>query len=174
MALVTFLRGVNVGGHRSFRPSVLANQLNQYGVVNIGAAGTFVIRKPISQKRLRSELRRRLPFETEVMICTSEELIAAASANPFDGEPTRSDIVRFVSVLAKPPQNSPSIPISIPKDGKWLLRIVSIHDTFVFGFYRREMKAISCLNGMDKLFGVPATTRNWNTITAILKVLEKD
>lgn len=49
----------------------------------------------------------------------------------------------------------------------------STHDRFLFGIYRREMKAISCLGAIDKLFGVPATTRNWNTINAILKVLEK-
>jgi uncharacterized protein (DUF1697 family) len=173
MALVTFLRGVNVGGHRTFRPSLLANQLKDYGVVNIGAAGTFVVCKPVSQTRLRSELLRRLPFEAEVMMCTGQELIAAASNNPFDREPSRSDIVRFVSVLAKRPQVLPSMPIRIPGNGKWLLRILSTHDRFLFGFYRREMKAISCLSAIDKLFGVPATTRNWNTISAILKVLEK-
>jgi uncharacterized protein (DUF1697 family) len=42
MALVVFLRGVNVGGHRTFRPSILARELSDYGVVNVGAAGTFV------------------------------------------------------------------------------------------------------------------------------------
>lgn len=174
MTLITFLRGVNVGGHRTFRPSILANQLKHYGVVNIGAAGTFVIRKPVSQARLRSELLRRLPFDAEVIMCTGQELIAAASANPFDGEPVRTDIVRFVSVLAKRPQVLPSMPIRLPRDGKWLLRILSTHSKFVFGVYRREMKAISCLSAIDKLFGVPVTTRNWNTISAILKVLEKE
>jgi uncharacterized protein (DUF1697 family) len=34
------------------------------------------------------------------------------------------------------------------------------------------MKAIASLGTIDQLFGVPATTRNWNTITAIAKVLE--
>lgn len=174
MALVTFLRGVNVGGYKTFRPSILANQLKQYGVVNIGAAGTFVVRKPVSQSRLRSELLRRLPFEAEVMICTGQELIAAASDNPFDGEPPGSEIVRFVSVLAKAPQVPPSVPMQIPQDGRWLLRILSMHNRFLFGIYRREMKAIGCLGAIDKLFGAPATTRNWNTIGAILKVLEKD
>jgi uncharacterized protein (DUF1697 family) len=42
---------------------------------------------------------------------------------------------------------------------------------FVFGVYRRQMKAIGYLGKIDQLFGVPATTRNWNTITAIAKVL---
>ncbi len=39
MALVVFLRGVNVGGHRTFRPSLLARALSRYDVVNVGAAG---------------------------------------------------------------------------------------------------------------------------------------
>ena len=46
MALIVFLRGINVGGHRAFRPSVLAKELGIYDAVNVGAAGTLVIRKP--------------------------------------------------------------------------------------------------------------------------------
>ena len=41
----------------------------------------------------------------------------------------------------------------------------------MFGMYRRHMKTISYLGSLDKVFGAPATTRNWNTITAIVKVL---
>src|SRR5438105_17851 len=173
MALVIFLRGVNVGGHRTFRPSLLANELKEFGVVNIGAAGTLVARKPVSEKKLRAELAQRLPFATEIMICTGQELIDAASGHPFGREATGSDIVRFVSVLAKPPKVPPAAPVHIPENGRWLLRVLSIHDRFLFGVYRREMKAIGCLGKLDKLFGAPATTRNWNTISAILKVLEK-
>jgi hypothetical protein len=33
------------------------------------------------------------------------------------------------------------------------------------------MKVISYLGTFDRLFGIPVTTRNWNTITAIAKVL---
>ena len=33
MTLIVFLRGVNVGGHRRFRPSTLAKELSDYGVV---------------------------------------------------------------------------------------------------------------------------------------------
>jgi len=34
------------------------------------------------------------------------------------------------------------------------------------------MKAISYLGQIDRLFGVPATTRNWNTIVAIVRILK--
>jgi len=49
------------------------------------------------------------------------------------------------------------------------LKILARDDRFVFGVYRRHMKAIAYLGTLDRLFGVPVTTRNWNTITAINK-----
>jgi len=174
MALVVFLRGVNVGGHRTFRPSVLAQQLKEYDVVNVGAAGTFVIRKPTNQAQLRAELRNRLPFEAEVMICAGHDLISMASSDPFGDEPIHPDVVRFVSVMAKRPRVSPSMPISLPAEGRWLFRIVSAENRFLFGMYRRQMKAIGYLSRIDKVFGVPATTRNWNTFAAIIKVLKSE
>ena len=62
---VVFLKGVNVGGHRSFRPKLLATQLANYEVTSIGAAGTFVVFKPATEARLRAEFLNRLPFDAE-------------------------------------------------------------------------------------------------------------
>src|SRR2546422_406551 len=89
MALVVFLRGVNVGGHRTFRPSILARELRDYDVVNVGAAGTFVVRKPGSRAKFRAELLRKLPFETEVVLCDGRDLIRLETENPFGTEPSR-------------------------------------------------------------------------------------
>ena len=171
MALVVFLRGVNVGGHRTFRPTTLAEQLKHLDAVNIGAAGTFVIRRPIAASQLRAEMARRLPFDTEVVICRGQEILRLMSHDHFAGQPVRPDVVRFVSVLSKRPRSAPSTPMSLPASGKWLLKILARDNRFVFGVYRRHMKVISYLGTFDRLFGVPATTRNWNTITAIAKVL---
>jgi uncharacterized protein (DUF1697 family) len=173
MALLVFLRGVNVGGHRTFRPSILARELSDYDVVNVGAAGTFVVRKPGSRAKFRAELLRKLPFETEVAFCDSRELVRLEKGNPFETEPPRPDVVRFVSILSKAGRASASIPITLPPSGEWLMRIIAQKNRFVFGVYRRHMKTIGYLGQIDKLFGVPATTRNWNTIIAILQILKK-
>jgi uncharacterized protein (DUF1697 family) len=171
MAHVVFLRGVNIGGHRTFRPSILAEQLRQFDAVNIGAAGTFVIRRPVPRARLRAEIARRLPFDAEIIICEGREVLKLISQNPFGPEPVPPGIVRFVSILSRRPNSEPSMPAIFPPSGKWLMKILARRDRFVFGQYRRHMRVISYLGTLDRLFGVPIATRNWNTITAVAKVL---
>lgn len=171
MALVVLLRGVNVGGHKTFRPKVLAEQLSHLDTVNIGAAGTFVVRTPISQAQLRDEFSSKLPFDTEIMICQGREILRVMTAPPFPRVPERPDIVRFVSVLARRPRAEPSLPMNFPPNGDWLLRVLGRDNRFVFGIYRRHMKAIGYLGALDRIFGTVATTRNWNTFTAIARVL---
>lgn len=172
MALVVFLRGVNVGGHRTFRPSILARELSDYDVVNVGAAGTFVVRKPGSRAEFRAALLRKLPFETEVVICDGRDLIRLDQANPFRAEPSRPDTVRFVSILSKAGRPPASMPITLPPEGEWVVRVIAWKGRFVLGVYRRHMKTIGYLGRIDKLFGGPATTRNWTTIAAIVRILK--
>jgi uncharacterized protein (DUF1697 family) len=171
VALVVLLRGVNVGGHRTFRPTTLISQLTHLDAVNIGAAGTFVIRQRVTRAHLRAELASRLPFDTHIMICEGREIVKLMSQTHFGEQPVRPDIVRFVSVLARRPRSAPSMPLSFPSRGRWLLKILASDSRYVFGLYRRHMKAIGYLGTLDRLFGVPATTRNWNTMTEIARVL---
>jgi uncharacterized protein (DUF1697 family) len=170
---VVLLRGVNVGGYRTFRPAKLAEQLQHLGAVNIGAAGTFVIQEAVSQRELRAELARRLPFETQIMICPSRQIAKLLSRDWFAGRLTRPDIVRFVSVLSRTPRVSPPLPLTLPSRGQWMLRVLGRDGRFVIGEYRRQMKAIGYLGALDRVFGAPATTRNWNTFAAIGKVLAR-
>jgi uncharacterized protein (DUF1697 family) len=170
MALVVFLRGVNVGGHRTFRPAALARELEHLGAVNIGAAGTFVIRKPVALKRLRAELARRLPFETQIFVCHGAGVERLVAANPYGDQAPSPDVVRFISVLPNK-MSRVAKPIRLPATGKWLVRIVAQHERFIVGEYRRHMTTIGYLGQLDRLIGVPVTTRNWTTIHRIKKVL---
>src|ERR1700730_1552365 len=125
MALVVFLRGVNVGGHRTFRPSLLARELSDYGVVNVGAAGTFVVRKPGSKAKFRAALLRKLPFEAVVVLCDGHDLLQLVKENPFGVDPSRPDIVRFVSILSRAGGLLAALPVTFPADGEWLRRVIS-------------------------------------------------
>jgi uncharacterized protein (DUF1697 family) len=172
MTLVVFLRGVNVGGHRTFRPSLLARELRDYDVVNVGAAGTFVVRRPGSRAKFRAALLRRLPFEAEIVLCDARDLLRLETDNPFGTGSSPPDAVRFVSILSKAGGVRASLPVAFPQDGDWLVQVIASQGRFVFGMYRRHMKTITYLGRIDKLYGVPATTRNWNTIMAIVRILK--
>ena len=172
MALIVFLRGINVGGHRRCRPSILAHELAEYDVVNVGAAGTFVVRRPGSRLKFRAALLRKLPFETKVVLCHGRDLMRLETDNPFGTKPSAPDVVRFVSILSKKERVQAQLPIKLPRDGDWLVRLSGSRGPFVFGEYRRHMKTITYLGQIDKLYGVAATTRNWNTILAILAILK--
>jgi len=171
MRWVVFLRAVNVGGANRCQPAVIAKQLAKFGVLNIGAVGTFVVREHVSESALRAAFARKLPFKCEIMICSARDIIKLTSSDPFARQPSDPNITRFVNVLAKRLHSPPALPLSLPSDDDWLLKIIAVQDRFVLGLYRRQIKAISYLGKIEKKFGVAATTRNWNTIEKVAKIL---
>ena len=175
MASVVFLRGINVGGANLCKPAQLAKQLSRFDMVNIGAVGTFVVRENVSESVLRSAIAKKLPFKCEIMICPVKSIVDVARRDPFKGQPSGPEITRFMSVMHKRPKSLPfPLPLALPRADDWLLKIVAMPDRFVLGIYRREMKAIGYLGKIEKILGVPATTRSWNTIEKVVKILFQD
>ena len=171
MASVVFLRAVNVGGANRCRPADIAKKLAKFDVVNIGAVGTFVVRKDVSESALRTAIARQLPFKIEIMISPAREILKLVAKDPFANEPSGPDFTRFANVLHKPLRKPPPLPLSLPSDSDWLAKVIAIQGRFVLGIYRREMKAIGYLGKLEKQLGVPATNRNWNTIEKVVAVL---
>src|SRR6202051_463073 len=120
---VVFLRAVNVGGTNRCQPALIAKQVARFGVVNIGAVGTFVVRENVSESALRAAFARKLPFKCEIMICPARDIIKLVARDAFAEHPSGLDIPRFVSVLAKPLRPLPSLPLNLPSDDDWMLRI---------------------------------------------------
>lgn len=186
MPSVVFLRAVNVGKANRCRPAEVAKALAKFDVVNIGAVGTFVVRKEVSEAALRSAIARQLPFKIDIMICPARDILKLAAADPFAGQPFGPTITRFVNVLHKPipshltrsPLDEPAVAgllsLSLPSENDWLVKIIAIKGRFVLGVYKRDMKAIACLGKIEKLLGVPATNRNWNTIEKVAKILREE
>jgi uncharacterized protein (DUF1697 family) len=171
MRWVVFLRGVNVGKANRCQPAIIASRLSKLGVINIGAVGTFIVREDVSESALRTAIAKKLPFKCEIMICPARDIIKLASKDPFSEERSDPNITRFVNILAKRLPAPPPLPLCLPSDDDWLLKIIAIENRFVLGLYRRHMKAITYLGKIEKLLGVPATNRNWNTILKIAQIL---
>jgi uncharacterized protein (DUF1697 family) len=171
---VVFLRAVNVGGTNRCRPAAIAKQLAKFGVVNIGAVGTFVVREDVSEPVLRAAFARKLPFKCEIMIVPARDITKLVATDPFSKQRSGPTITRFVSVSAKRLAKPPRLPFYLPSAQEWGVRIIAIEGRFILGMYVREMKAISYLGRLEKQIGVPITTRSWTTIEKIAAVLTSD
>jgi len=117
-------------------------------------------------------LRRKLAFEATIACCNGNDLLRLEMDNPFGTESPRPDVVQFVSILSEPGRRSVSLPITLPESGEWLVRIIGRKNRLVYGVYRRHMKTIGYLGQIDRLFGALATTRSWNTILSVLRILK--
>jgi uncharacterized protein (DUF1697 family) len=176
MASVVFFRAANVGGHQVFQPGVLAKQLADFGVVNIGAAGTFVVREKVAAAKLRTEILSRLPFQPELMICPAAAVLALAEHELFQPAAIGKDLQRFVSVMRKAPmgQATPGPLLEQPAGGQWEIRVIAVSGQFALSLRRPSGPGKFYPNAVvEKHFGIPATTRNWNTIGAVCKILNK-
>lgn len=162
-----------MGGHRRFQPSVLARELASFGVTNVGAAGTFVVRGKVSRASLKGEILRRLPFEAEVMICPARDIIGLARGDAFENEPAGETVRRFVSVMDKPLRTLPSLPVSQPAGGGWEVKVVGVSGRYALSLHRPMGHRIYPNAVVEKAFGVSATTRNWNTIATICDILQR-
>jgi uncharacterized protein (DUF1697 family) len=172
MALVVFLRGVNVGRHKRFLPAQLAEDLAAFDVVNVGAAGTFVVRAPVPKATLLAEMRARLAFDADIIIAKGTQLIEFARSAPFGRRPPAEHERRFLSVMLKRPA-APKLPVFYPAGDNWQVKIVVVSGTLVASIWRRQPGTPIYPNAaLEKQCGV-ATTRNWNTVETICNVLER-
>jgi uncharacterized protein (DUF1697 family) len=178
VAYAVFLRAINVGGGNLCRPAQLAKQLKKVDVVNIGAVGTFVVRDNVDETALRkkfaAQLAKDFRIKCEIMIVPAGDLLKLVAKDPFVNQPSGPEITRFMSVLHERPKKVPPLPYCLPRNDNWLLKIITIQKQFVLGIYKREMKAIGYLGKIEKILGAPATTRSWNTIEKVVKILKND
>lgn len=172
MPSVVFLRGVNVGSNNRFQPSALAKQLASYEVINVGAAGTFVVKGEVSATRLRSEILRQLAFKPEVLICPADEIISLAKSEPFKHEKLSRETRAFLTVVARKANDPPKLPLYAPNKADWEVKVLRISGSAALSLWRPMGNRILYPNEVvEKALGAPSTTRSWNTIEKVLKIL---
>jgi uncharacterized protein (DUF1697 family) len=171
---VVFLRAVNVGKTNRCQPALIAKELAKFDVVNIGAVGTFVVREDVSESALRAAIVKKLPFKCEIMICPAKQIVDLSKENPFKGE-HGDDIDAHVSIMAKRPAKIPRLPIYAPSETKWEIKVSRVIGTAAISLRRRLKDGRLYPNQIvEKQFGTSATTRSWNTIEKIAKILSQD
>lgn len=157
-----FLRAANVGGSSVFSTVQLAKALD---LVNIGAAGTFVSARRITERAIA----RALAFPIDVVIRPGSEVQELVAA----GEPAapRGTLV-FVSVMVGQATKRPSLPLDRPAGGDWAVRVLERRGAFVICARRGDrQRGLDLSAVLERLYGTRFTTRSWGTMVRIAKAL---
>jgi uncharacterized protein (DUF1697 family) len=166
-----FFRAVNVGGHQKFQPSAVARALKELHILNIGAAGTFVVSANKSELQVRKRILGQLRFTPELMICRDADVLALEKVK-WPEDTAAAGVLRYVTILAGRPARNARLPIRIPDSDDWQISVVVCKGPFVLSVRRPGgAKLIYPNEIVEKAFGVHATTRNWTTITKICDIL---
>jgi hypothetical protein len=168
-AQVVFLRAVNVGGTSVFSVAQLAKDLGRYEVKNVGAAGTFVVKKAPPVATLKKEILGRIPLakRPEVMIRPAKEILELVESDPFVKQEGRP----FVTVLASEPSKLPPLPLDMPAGTLWDVRLLEVRGHYALHTLSDRAKPGTTAN-FEKVLGVSGTTRGWATILRVARELE--
>lgn len=167
---IALFRGINVGGKNVIPMKALTEILEARGYIGVKTyiqSGNVLFRSAHSKvenfsQEVGESIKSSYGFKPDIMLLDIEELKGAIHANPF---PTDQPKYLHLYFLAKTPKQP---------DFEGLNWIKSINERFqligkVFYLYTPEGIGRSKLAaGVERLIGVKATARNWNTITALL------
>jgi uncharacterized protein (DUF1697 family) len=172
MAHVVFLRAANVGGKNVFRPAQLATALEHLDVVNVGAAGTFVVRAGASAATIRREILSRLPFELAMAVRPASEVAALVKSGPFHGVAFSKDLRGWAAVLSDKPKSKPTLPLMKPDGKAWAVRFDRVEGPYALGVWRRRPNvSLSPNQVVEAALGASATTRYWETFEKVAAIL---
>jgi uncharacterized protein (DUF1697 family) len=170
---VVFLRAANVGGRNVFRPAQLAAALAPLDVLNVGAAGTFVVRGRATPAAIRRAILARLPFEPEIVVLPAARVVALVKSQPFRGVALSKNVRGWVAALCRRPVLRPSLPVAAPAGRAWSVRFDRLENGFALGLWQRRPKGFVFPNQVvERAVGVPATTRWWETLLRVADLLE--
>ncbi len=171
--LVSLLRGVNVGGQKKLRMSALGELYESLGFSDVRTyiqSGNVVFsafnrKESALGEQIEKGLQDRFGIDVKVFIRSTREVARVVERNPFaEKEPNRV----HVTFLHSKPIHIPDDAINAAKaeDEKF-----SIRDQEVYLFLPNGMGRSKLSNSFfEKVLKVPATTRNWNTVKALLHI----
>jgi len=173
---IALLRGVNVLGHRKLPMGELVAELEKLGLSDVRTyiqSGNVVFR---SRRKKASALSAQIAktirsshgFEPRVMVLSLEALRDAVARNPY---PTADDKPTSVHLffMDAPPTHPDLEAIEAVRKGReeYVLdgNVFYLRTPDGFGDSKLAQRA-------ERLLGVPATARNWRSVTKILEMAE--
>lgn len=161
---IVLLRGINVGGHNKLPMAELTDILNGLGARGVKTyiqSGNAVMQGDISGEAISDAIEAAKGFRPAVLVVPLEAFTSIADADPYDGVEGKTLHVEF---LAGSPKFDAvrADALAMPSE-RYHVSNQAIYLHAPDGIGRSKLAA-----AMEKIAGVPATARNWNTATKLL------
>jgi uncharacterized protein (DUF1697 family) len=176
-AVICLLRGVNLGGHKKISMDVLRDicvSLKHRNPQTYIQSGNVIFSTSEANlakisARLEATIEKRCGFQTKAVLRTADDLRDVLARNPFAARtginPSRL-IVFFLPETLSPEALSRVTAINVgPEEIRPSGREIFIY--FPDGQGQSKLPAV-----LDRALKMPATARNWNTVTKLLAMAE--
>ncbi len=172
---IALYRGINVGGHNSLPMKALQALLEKNGCVGVRTyiqSGNVVFESPLRdaaavEAQLTKLVARSRGFAPRVLVLSRREFERAAASNPL---PEAKDNPKSVHLffLATPPSAPDRKGLDALRSGRerFVLKSKVLYVYTPDGFGKSKLGTRA-----ERLLGVDATARNWNTVTALLELV---
>jgi uncharacterized protein (DUF1697 family) len=168
---IALLRGINVGGNvlRMHRLIELFAELGFKDTKTYLQSGNAVFETNVPALKLASTIQKKLIGETRlpvtVIVRTATEWQKTIRSNPFLTEPKMDRSKLHVTFLSTVPSEEGATKLQLIKAGRDRLCILG-REVYLHcpdGYGRSKLTN----NAIEKCLAISATTRNWNTLTAL-------
>ncbi|MCJ8008163.1 DUF1697 domain-containing protein [Lederbergia wuyishanensis] len=179
---IALLRGINVGGHNKIKMAELRSSLEQLRLQNIKTyiqSGNILFEssepEEILQKKIHNKIEEDFGISSSVIIRTAEELQQIVNQSPFSDQmiseasaSSKGECLHVALLEAVPSEvNSDKL---LPYINEKELCVINGRDVYLL-FYD-SIRNSKLANNLKKL-EVPATVRNWKTITKLSSMVEE-
>lgn len=174
---IAFFRGINVGGNHLLPMKALAALLETIGCHDAKTyiqSGNVIFRSPESNpvklaEKTGVEIGKNYGFQPQILILSAGDLKQAALSNPFPHAEALPTSLHLYFLAEKPVKaNLEGLNKAKIESESFVLgeKVFYLHAPDGFG---RSKLAASA----EKLIGVPATARNWRTVSKMLEMIQQ-
>ncbi len=172
--LIALLRGINIGGNRKLPMKELAVLLTELGLRDVQTyiqSGNVVFRGNTKDRaalaaKISSAIEAKHGFAPQVLLLDAAELRKAMANNPYpeaEGTPVSLSLLFLAETPSHPDLKALEALRISSERFKLVGKVFYLHAPDGFG--RSKLAA-----NAERLLGVPATGRNWNTVCKLAEM----
>ncbi len=176
--LIALIRGINVGGSTLIKMDALKNAFAGLGLRNVKtvlASGNVIFetdkadREALTEK-IQGMLKETFHLDPGLILCSAAEIQALIAADPFKEITITPNTRLYVTFLMDGIQNHSRKPFISPEGDFGVVRIFE-REICTFVELSTERGTPELMRAVDQEYGRQVTTRSWNTILKIGRLL---